>query len=139
MGQIKSYLQTAITGVLGLDVVIYFERPESVEKSINKFLVVDLPAGLRNKEIGGMSSGFKWTESTVRFDVFVRDRMKASSPNEPDINELDKLVDDLSKCFPIVDRTNDIVIAKPRIVVPSSSDGNGFHYSRIHAGLTTAG
>lgn len=139
MGQLKTFLQTAIEGALSVGVRIYFDRPEAVDTSIDRFMVVYLPSGIRNREVSGAKSAFNWSNCTVSFEVFVRDSMKAASPNEPAVMDIDELVDNLMSVFPIVDRTNDIVISTPRIVIPSSSDGNGFHYSRINASLTTAG
>lgn len=138
MGKIRRFLEVAVTGALSLDLPIYFSRPTALDTAITQFLVVYLPSGIREREIGGHSGGYDWSTCTVAFEVFVRDNMKASIPNDADIPSIDTIIDALMDVFPIVDREHDVVISKPRIVIPASSDGNGFHYSRLHASLSTA-
>ena len=76
-----------------------------------------------------------WIDVTVVFEIFVADRKTNQNPkefNQPAMKELRKKVFDL---FPII--TDKFKIVRPRTVIPASSDGNGYHYTRIQAKLTT--
>jgi hypothetical protein len=47
------------------------------------------------------------------------------------------LRENIRALFPIVDDENRFIITRPRTVINASSDGNGYHLSRIQAKLTT--
>lgn len=117
-----------------------FDRPSAVDKSQNAFLVLSLTA-IRNQIIGedGVlgETDFDWSDTTLIIEIFVRDNGKASNPNEVSINSVDAYTEQLKGLFPITDATSGVTAVKPRVIVPSHSDGNGFHYTRVHAALTT--
>ncbi len=109
-------------------------RPNAVDKKIEEFVVVALPYSASNRTIGDDDW---WIDMTVTFEIFVVDRKVASStlePNVPRMKELRLMLDDI---FPIVDKELGFKITRPRTVMPASSDGEGYTYTRIQAKMTT--
>ncbi len=109
------------------------ERPNATDPKLTEFIVVSLPYSTVNKTMGEDDDW--WIDVTVVFEIFVADRKTNQNPkefNQPAMKELRKKVFDL---FPII--TDKFKIVRPRTVIPASSDGNGYHYTRIQAKLTT--
>ena len=107
------------------------ERPNATDP---KLIVVSLPYSTSNKTMGETDDW--WIDLTVVFEIFVADRKTNQSPkefNQPVMKELRK---SLFEQFPMV-RQCMFKIVRPRTVIPASSDGNGYHYTRIQAKLTT--
>lgn len=120
-----------VKGVVS-DHVFLQDRPSSVEKSLNDFVVVSLPVQINETEMGQDDEyGHYWT--TVRFEIFVRDKSTASNPNAVSINIVNEKFKTLKSLFPV--KKNRMLIQKPRILIPSSSDNEGFHYTTIQARL----
>lgn len=114
------------------DHVFLQDRPSSVEVSMDDFVVVSLPVQINETEIGQDDEyGHYWT--TARFEIFIRDKATASNPNAVSINAVNEKVKILKRLFPA--KKNGILIQKPKILIPSSSDGEGFHYTIIQARL----
>jgi hypothetical protein len=110
------------------------ERPNATDPKLTEFIVVSLPYSTSNRTLGENDDW--WLDVTVVFEIFVADRKTNKSPkefNQPAMKELRQSLFDL---FPIV-RENSFKIDFPRTVIPASSDGNGYHYTRIQAKFTT--
>lgn len=109
------------------------DRPNATDSKLKEFIVLSLPYSPTNKTMGEDDDW--WIDVTVVFEIFVADRKTNQNPkefNQPAMKELRKKVFDL---FPII--TDKFKIVRPRTVIPASSDGNGYHYTRIQAKLTT--
>lgn len=138
MANLNTFFDAICNAVEPLEIMTYLnERASATKDKQDKFLVVSLPSRVTNKEIGGANSEFNWSETTTVFNLFVKDDISASNPNESAIISLNDFVDELIKLFPIVDYDNEVILSKPTIVIPAKSDGNGFHYTRVHAELST--
>ena len=110
------------------------ERPNATTTSLKEFVVVSIPYSESRKTIG---SDDWWLDQTVCFEIYVADRKTASNPKEFNQPVMKRLRTSLFDIFPICDTTLGIKITSPRTVVPASSDGNGYHYSRVQAKMTT--
>lgn len=109
------------------------DRPSATDSKLKEFIVPSLPYSPTNKTMGEDDDW--WIDVTVVFEIFVADRKTNQNPkefNQPAMKKLRKKVFDL---FPII--TDKFKIVRPRTVIPASSDGNGYHYTRIQAKLTT--
>lgn len=110
------------------------ERPNAVEEKLTEFIVVSLPYSTVNKTVGETDDW--WFDVTVVFEIFVADRKTRSNPKEFNQPVMKRLRTALMEVFPIV-AEGQFKIDFPRCVVPASSDGNGYHYTRIQAKMTT--
>lgn len=110
-------------------------RPNATDKALTEFTVVALPYSFVNRTMGETDDW--WIDVTVVFEIYVADRKTAQNPkdfNQPAMKRLRKALYDV---FPIIDQEQRFKITRPRTVIPASSDGNGYHYTRIQAKLTT--
>lgn len=110
------------------------ERPNAVTDKLTEFIVVSLPYSESNKTIAEDDDW--WIDETVVFEIYVADKKTASDPKMFDTNRMKALRSGIKALFPISDSIG-IKITRPRTVVNASSDGNGYHYSRIQARMTT--
>lgn len=110
-------------------------RPNAVDKKLTEFIVISLPYSFSNKSMADNDD--YWTDMTVCYEIFVADRKTAENPKEFNNPRMKTLRKQLFDLFPIVDKELGVKITTPRTVIPASSDGNGFHYTRIQAKLTT--
>jgi hypothetical protein len=108
-------------------------RPNAVTEGLKEFIVVSLPYSEVNKTLGEDDDW--WLDMTVVFEIFVADRKTAQNPKEMNVPAMKRLRKALFGIFPIVDGR--FKITRPRTVIPASSDGNGYHYTRIQAKMTT--
>lgn len=113
----------------------FLQRPSATDKKLTEFIVVSLPYSFSNKSLEDGDD--YWLDLTVVYEIFVADRKTANSPNEFNNPKMKELRKQLFGLFPIVDRELGVKITSPRTVIPASSDGNGYHYTRIQAKLTT--
>ena len=111
------------------------ERPNATDTSAKEFIVCSLPYSPSNKTMGEDDDW--WIDLTVCFEIFVADRVSADNPKEFNQPVMKRLRKELFSLFPISDETNGFIITRPRTVIPASSDGNNYHYTRIQARLTT--
>lgn len=111
------------------------ERPNATTDKLTQFIVVSLPYSESNKILGEDDDW--WLDITVVFEIYVADDKTASNPKQLDTETMRSLRSQLRTLFPITDETLGISITRPRTVIFSSSDGNGYHYSRIQAKMTT--
>lgn len=110
-------------------------RPNASTDTLKEFIVVSMPYAPSNKTIGEDDDW--WIDQTVVFEIFVADKKSAAFPNEYDVKKMKKLRADLRALFPIIDATLGFKITRPRTVITASTDGNGFHYSRVQARMST--
>jgi hypothetical protein len=111
------------------------DRPNAVTESLKEFIVVSLPYSESNKTLGECDDW--WLDETVVFEIYVADRKTASNPKLLDVTRMQELREGVRNLFPIVDYTVGLKITRPRTVVNASSDGNGYHYTRIQGKMTT--
>jgi hypothetical protein len=109
------------------------ERPSATDSKLKEFIVLSMPYSESNKTIS--EDDDYWKDITVVFEIFVADRKTNQNPKEFNQPAMKKLRKSLLEIFPIV-RDNFKIFA-PRMVIPASSDGNGYHYTRIQAKFTT--
>ena len=110
------------------------QRPNATDSRLTEFIVVSLPYSVSNRTIGDDDW---WIDITVVFEIFIADRGTSANPKEFNVPAMKRLRKSLFELFPIVDEDLGICIASPRTVIPASSDGNGYHYTRIQAKMTT--
>lgn len=109
------------------------DRPKSVIDSLSDYMVVKAVSSFNNREVDEKGS-YDYYESTVQIEIYVKDRVSASNPNQININSIDDKVTSVLSLFPIKD--SHIHAMRPRVTL-SISDGNGFHCTIIQARLTT--
>lgn len=115
------------------DKTYYQDRPTSIDKRINSYLVVTLPSYIRNNEIDPKGSYNDYSTS-VLLEVYVRDKMSASNPNGVDLKTMDEKVGKIMRLFPI--NTDSLLVTKPEVFL-NDNDGSGFHVTYIRASLRT--
>lgn len=111
------------------------ERPNAVTDKLTEFIVVSLPYSESNKMLGEDDDW--WLDETVVFEIFVADKKTAADPKLFNTKKMSTLRSNLLVLFPIIDTDLGIKITRPRTVINASSDGNGYHYTRIQAKMTT--
>ena len=111
------------------------ERPNASTDKLTEFVVVSLPYSESNKTVGEDDDW--WLDETVVFEIYVADDKSAANPKQLNTKRMKYLRSAIRALFPIVDTTIGIKITRPRTVVNASSDGNGYHYSRVQAKMTT--
>ena len=111
------------------------ERPNAVTDKLTEFIVVSLPYSESNKMLGEDDDW--WLDETVVFEIFVADKKTAADPKLFNTKKMSTLRSNLRALFPIIDTDLGIKITRPRTVINASSDGNGYHYTRIQAKMTT--
>lgn len=142
MAQTKTLLQAITAALKPMGMKMYlFERPSAVLEGQSSFLVVSLPGTITNQIVGEDGSvgedDFDWSDATLTIEIFVKDDVKASNPDEVSINAVNTYTEQLKGLFPIADLTRGVEAVKPKVVIPAHSDGNGFHYTRVHARIST--
>ena len=115
--------------------VFPLNRPNATDSKLSEFIVVSLPYSVMNKTLG--ESDDWWLDETVVFEIYVADKKGAHNPKEAHNKRMRALRSSLRALFPIVDYGVGIKIPRPRTIIPSASDGDGYHYSRIQARMTT--
>lgn len=114
---------------------VFNERPNATTSKLDAFVVVSLPYSESNKTVG--ESDDWWLDETVVFEIYVADNKTASNPKEVNSELMRTIRAGIKELFPITDKTLGIKITRPRTVINFSSDGNGYHYSRVQAKMTT--
>ena len=111
------------------------QRPNASTKKLTEFIVVSLPYSESNKTIGENDDW--WLDETVVFEIYVADDKTADDPKRLNLKRMKALRSEIKARFPIIDRNIGIKITRPRTVINGTSDGNGYHYSRIQGKMTT--
>lgn len=110
-------------------------RPNAVTTRHNVYVVVALPYSPVNKTLGEDDDW--WVDQTVVFELYVADKKGASDPRMLNTEVMKAKREAILALFPIINHSLGIKITRPRVVIPASSDGDGYHYSRIQARMTT--
>jgi len=111
------------------------ERPNAVTDKLSEFIVVSLPFSESNKMLGEDDDW--WIDITVAIEIYVADNKTASNPKLLNTERMKTLRNNMRDLFPMVSKEFGFKITRPRIVINDSSDGNGYHFTRIQAKLTT--
>ena len=111
------------------------ERPNAVTPTLKEFIVVSLPYSEVRKTLSEEDDW--WLDMTVVYEIYVADRSRAAEPKEINGDVMKRLRKALLETFPLVDYNQGFKIVRPRTVITGSSDGNGYHYTRIQAKMTT--
>lgn len=122
--------------VLGICQKVYpQERPNAVTARLDTFIVVSNPYSMSNRTVGETDDW--WLDQTVSIEVYVRDRKSASDPKELDLATMKAMREQVLARFPMFNAELGFKVTRPRVVIPASSDGNGYHYTRIQARMST--
>lgn len=111
------------------------DRPNATTEKLTAFIVVSLPYSASNRMLGEDDDW--WLDQTVVYEIYVADKSSASNPKQIDDKTMEQLREALYSTFPLSEPNGEFKIVRPRTVIPSSSDGNGYHYTRIQAKMTT--
>lgn len=131
---IKQLYQDVFESVKGIcDKTYLRSRPKSVEDRIDSYLVLSLPYSIRNNEINE-SGAYNDFTTTVQIEIYVRDKVSASNPNEFNVNAMSEKVEKVFSIFPI--STENILVISP-IITMQDDDGDGFAVTIIQARLRT--
>lgn len=114
---------------------VYEERPNASTDKLTQFIVVTMPYSESNKTVGETDDW--WLDETVVFEIYVADIKTAANPKRYDRDAMKTLRANLKALFPMRDPFGRFKITRPRTVVNNTSDGNGYHYSRVQAKMTT--
>ena len=129
--QIYYDLGNAVKGIC--DVVIARNRPNTVDKRYDSFIVVSLPYAIRNNEISDDGS-YNDYSTTVQISIYTRNRVSSSLGNCTDIDAMDEKLERVLSVFPI--RTPRIIVTKPKVIL-QTDDGDGFDITMIQGRLRT--
>lgn len=111
------------------------ERPNAVTEKLKEFIVVSLPYSESIRTVGENDDW--WLDETVVFEIYVADRKTASDPKLLDTKRMGALRESVRALFPMYDGDRRFKITRPRVVINATSDGNGYHYTRIQGKMTT--
>ena len=129
--QIYYDLGNAVKGIC--DVVIARNRPNTVDKRYDSFIVVSLPYAIRNNEISDDGS-YNDYSTTVQISIYTRNRVSSSLGNCTDLDAMDEKLERVLSVFPI--RTPRIIVTKPKVIL-QTDDGDGFDITMIQGRLRT--
>lgn len=129
--QIYYDLGNAVKGIC--DVVIARNRPNTVDKRYDSFIVVSLPYAIRNNEISDDGS-YNDYSTTVQISIYTRNRVSSSLGNCTDLDAMDEKLKRVLSVFPI--RTPRIIVTKPKVIL-QTDDGDGFDITMIQGRLRT--
>lgn len=129
--QIYYDLGNAVKGIC--DVVIPRNRPYTVDKRYDSFIVVSLPYTIRNNEISDDGS-YNDYSTTVQISIYTRNRVSSSLGNCTDLDAMDEKLERVLSVFPI--RTPRIIVTKPKVIL-QTDDGDGFDITMIQGRLRT--
>ncbi len=111
------------------------DRPNATDAKLTEFIVVSIPYSQSIKMLGENDDW--WLDQTVVFEIYIADKKKASNPKEYNSVRMKELRSQLDGIFPMIDEYRRFKITRPRVVVTASSDGNGYHFTRVQAKMTT--
>lgn len=129
--QIYYDLGNAVKGIC--DVVIARNRPDTVDKRYDSFIVVSLPYTIRNNEISDDGS-YNDYSTTVQISIYTRNRVSSSLGNCTDLDAMDEKLEKVLSVFPI--QTPRIIVTKPKVIL-QTDDGDGFDITMIQGRLRT--
>lgn len=129
--QIYYDLGNAVKGIC--DVVIARNRPDTVDKRYDSFIVVSLPYAIRNNEISDDGS-YNDYSTTVQISIYTRNRVSSGLGNCTDLDAMDEKLERVLSVFPI--RTPRIIVTKPKVIL-QTDDGDGFDITMVQGRLRT--
>lgn len=115
------------------DKVYRQDRPTSVAKRMNSYIVVSFPSAVVNEETDPRGTYNDFT-TTLFVEVYVRDKMTASNPVALDEDAMEEKVSQVLGKFPIC--TPHLLATRPTVVLEDNDD-SGFHVTYIRARLRT--
>lgn len=134
MMTIKQLYQDVYESVNGIcDRTYLRRRPKSVDSRIGSYIVVALPYAIVNNEISE-SGAYNDFTTTAQIEIYVRDKVSASNPNELNVNVMSDKVAEAFSRFPI--STGNLSVTSP-VVTMQDDDGDGFGVTIIQARLRT--
>lgn len=134
MMTIKQLYQDVFESVNGIcDRTYLRRRPKSVDKRIGSYIVVALPYTIVNNEISD-SGVYNDFTTTAQIEIYVRDKVSASNPNELNVNVMSEKVAEALSMFPI--STSNLSVTSP-VVTMQDDEGDGFGVTIIQARLRT--
>ena len=108
-------------------------RPSAVEERIGSYIVIGLPSGIYNMEIG-QDGKYNDFSTTVQIEVYVRNKVSSKSPNGFDVAKTSEKVGAVLNRFPIL--TENIKVSRPMVTM-QTDDGAGFDVTIIQGNLRT--
>lgn len=108
-------------------------RPKAMDERVGSYIVVRLPSGIYNREIG-QNGGYNDFTTTLQIEVYVRNVVSSKSPNGFDVGKTSEKVSEVMKRFPI--STENIVVTRPRVTL-QADDGASFDVTIIQGSLKT--
>ena len=129
--QIYYDLGNAVKGIC--DVVIPRNRPNTVDKRYDSFIVVSLPYAIRNNEISDDGS-YNDYSTTVQISIYTRNRVSSSLGNCTALDAMAEKLERVLSVFPI--RTPRIIATQPKALL-QTDDGDGFDITMIQGRLRT--
>lgn len=108
-------------------------RPKSVDKNINSYIVVFFPSSIYNNEMNS-DGAYNDYSTTLQIEVYVKDKASADNPNALDVSQVDDKVKSVMDRFPI--STKNIIVTNPRITM-QTDDGDGYSVTIIQGRLRT--
>ena len=108
-------------------------RPDTVDKRYDSFIVVSLPYAIRNNEISDDGS-YNDYSTTVQISIYTRNRVSSGLGNCTDLDAMDEKLERVLSVFPI--RTPRIIVTKPKVIL-QTDDGDGFDITMIQGRLRT--
>lgn len=115
------------------DKVYAKNRPKSVDEKVGSYIVVRLPSGIYNEEIGADGSYNDYT-TILQIEIYVRNVTSRQSPNGFALQQMGDKVDVVMKLFPI--STEHLTAIRPMVVL-QADDGDGYDAAIIQARLRT--
>lgn len=106
-------------------------RPKSVDKRPDSYIVVRLPSGIYNQEIG---DGYNDFTTTAQIEIYVRNTTSRENPNSFNVAKTSEKVQEVLERFPI--STDNIVVTHP-VITLQTDDGDGFDVTIIQGELRT--
>lgn len=108
-------------------------RPKSVDKKINSYIVVFFPSSIYNNEMNS-DGAYNDYSTTLQIEVYVKDKASADNPNALDVSQVDDKVKSVMDRFPI--STKNIIVTNPMITM-QTDDGDGYSVTIIQGRLRT--
>lgn len=106
-------------------------RPKSVDYRPDSYIVVRLPSGIYNQEIG---DGYNDFTTTAQIEIYVRNTTSRENPNSFNVAKTSEKVQEVLERFPI--STDNIVVTRP-VITLQADDGDGFDVTIIQGELRT--
>ena len=115
------------------DMIYAKNRPKSVDKRPSSYIVVRLPSGIFNQEIGYDGAYNDYT-TTAQIEVYVRNKVSRNNVNDFDLSTTSDKVAQILKRFPI--NTDNLTVIRPMVTM-QADDGDGFDMTIIQGQLIT--